>query len=177
VEPERVDPIEVGDFAQGTPASRWALSRYLVGRAVADSVARSLLAIGLLLVAATIVLASVAHAPFWAIVVGLVALGVLALRTVLVAALRRLVSVGPADRRVRELLAATRADVRAELRRIGLPGRALPLLVWRFRAARRADTLSRLRGFDVDRVVPAARLDELHLLLRDGTGRPDRLAW
>lgn len=56
-----------------------------------------------------------------------------------------------------------------ELRRIGLPGRVvtLPLLALRLPGRRRrADTVTRLRGFDIERVVPKARLDETFLLLR-----------
>ena len=57
-----------------------------------------------------------------------------------------------------------------ELRRIGLPGRVwtLPLLAFRlFSSRRRQDTLARLRTFQVERAVPRARLDELHLVLRE----------
>jgi hypothetical protein len=62
-----------------------------------------------------------------------------------------------------------------ELRRLGLPGRSwtLPLLAWRLiRSRHRQPTLDRLRGLDLARAVPPARLDELHLLLRRGTDDP-----
>ena len=67
----------------------------------------------------------------------------------------------------------TRADVLRELRRIGLPGRVLTLPLLGFRLLsrrRRRDTLDRLRTFQADRAVPKARLDELHLLLRQVFG-------
>jgi hypothetical protein len=36
-----------------------------------------------------------------------------------------------------------------------------------FGRRRRRRTIDRLRTFDVDQVVPKARVDELHLILRD----------
>ena len=57
----------------------------------------------------------------------------------------------------------------ATLRAIGLPSRTwtMPVLAWRLaRRKRRAETLERMRRFEVDRVVPAARLDALHLIVR-----------
>jgi len=67
----------------------------------------------------------------------------------------------------------THGDVLRELRRLGLPSHlwTLPLLALRLAGRRRAETFERLRAFDIDRAVPKARLDELHLLLRDATGR------
>ena len=47
----------------------------------------------------------------------------------------------------------------------------LPLLAVRLAGKRRKDTFERLRAFEIDRAVPPARLDELHLLLRDTLGR------
>jgi hypothetical protein len=69
--------------------------------------------------------------------------------------------------------------VRTELRRIGLPSRRLtmPLLALRLLGRRRSETLRRLGTFDVERVVPESRLDELHLIvynLRDGPEPPAR---
>ena len=65
-------------------------------------------------------------------------------------------------------MADTRKDVLRELRRIGLPGRtwSVPLLAMRLiRPSRNRQTVEALRGFQVERAVPAARLDELHLLV------------
>jgi hypothetical protein len=67
------------------------------------------------------------------------------------------------------LVRDTRRDVFAELRRIGLPSHqwTLPLLAARLIARRRRDeTVARLRGFDIARVVPKARLDETVLLVQ-----------
>jgi hypothetical protein len=170
---------EVGDFRQGSPASRWALARYLVGRAIGESVSRTLLLLALVLVALAVASQLWLHAAvrvFLIVVLVLAALAVLLLRWVLQTVLRRLTATdryGPLERRLRALVDDTRADVRRELRRLGLPSRAitLPLLGLRLAGRRRGATLERLRGFDVGRAVPASRLDELHLLLREATGR------
>jgi hypothetical protein len=184
--PRGADPgapaIDVGDFEQGTPVSRWALARYLVGRAVAESVSRSLLLVGLLVVGLAAVAEWVLHSTFLAVVVAIIALGVLGLRAILRAVLGRLIAadqMAPLEARLRALIADTRSDVLRELRRIGLPGRTwtLPLLAFRLVGKRRRETLERLRGFDVDRAVPRSRIDELHLLLRAAIGRTDRLGW
>ena len=161
---------EVGGFEQGTPGSRWALGRYLVGRAIGEYISRALLVFALLVVALTVLVWWVG--PTWlAILIGIFALTVLLLRWVLGAVLRQATGAGhfgPLEDRMRRLVADTRGDVRAELRRIGLPSRTwtLPLLAWRLaRRKRRAETLVRLRRFEVERVVPSARLDELHLIV------------
>lgn len=175
------EDAEVGEFRPGGPLSQWALARYLVGRAIAESVGTSLLIVALVLLALTGLLAW-AGATGWAVFVGVIALGVLAMRALLLGVLRRLSAArqyAPVEVRLRALVADTRGDVRRELRRLRLPGHTwtLPLLALRFvgRKRRRA-TLERLRGFDVSRVVPRARVDELHLLLRSslggGAGRP-----
>ena len=176
-EPDPDAPVgyDVGAFEQGSPASRWALARYLVGRALGESISRSLLvlALGILALAG---LAEWAGSTFWSVLLALLALAVLAVRAVLGAVLRRLSAaerLGPIEARLHALVAETRSDVLAELRRIGLPGRTwtLPLLAVRFlgRQRRRA-AVARLRGFDLDRVVPKARVDEVHLILRDAIG-------
>ncbi len=163
---------DVGDFRQGSAVSRWALARYLVGRAIGESVSGALLIVALGILASAAVLEWVLHTTFWAVVVAVVALGVLTMRAVLRAVLVRLTvgePVGGFEARLRALVDDTRSDVLAELRRIGLPGRTwtLPVLALRLIGrVRRRDTLARLRTFDLDRVVPAARVDELHLVLR-----------
>jgi hypothetical protein len=171
------DDPEIGAFRPGSPLSRWALARYLVGRAIGESVSRTLLIVALVLLALAAGLQWGVGVTAGAVLVALVALFVLGLRWLLRAVLRRLTAVatyGPAEARLRELVADTSADVLRELRRLGLPSHllTLPLLAVRLAGRRRAATLERLRGFDVDRAVPRARLDELHLLLRDAGPAP-----
>jgi hypothetical protein len=164
------DP-EVGQFEQGTPGSRWALGRYLVGRAIGDYISRALMVFALFVVAVTALVWWLG--PRWlAVLIGIFALCVLLFRWVLGAVLRRATGAGyfgPMEGRMRRLVAETRGDVRGELRRIGVPSRTwtLPVLAFRLaRSSRRPETLRRLRQFDVERVVPRARLDELHLIVQ-----------
>ncbi|MDQ2751343.1 MAG: hypothetical protein M3Y44_17720 [Actinomycetota bacterium] len=178
-EPDPDEPIayDVGAFEQGSPISRWALARYLVGRAIGESVSRSLLIVALVILVIAAVVEWPLHSSFWAVVLALFALGVLAMRAILGAVLRRLSAVdqvGPIEARLRALVGDTKSDVLAELRRIGLPGHTwtLPVLPFRFVGLeRRRRTVAALRKFDVDRVVPKGRVDELHLILRDTIGR------
>jgi hypothetical protein len=162
---------EVGSFRQGSEASRYALARYLVGRAVGESMSRGLLVLGLVVLAVAGLL-EWRGATVWAVVVAIVALGVLALRSLLAGVLNRLTAVaadGASERRLRAVLKDTRADVLRELRRVGLPGRtwSMPLLALRLlRPSRQRETVARLRQFEIERAVPPARLDEVHLLLR-----------
>ena len=172
---EPADGGDVGAFRQGTAASQWALARYLVGRAVAEAMSRGLLVVALVLLAGAAAIWS-AGSVFWGVVVGLVALALVIMRRLILAIVRRLplVAGDPVlDARLGELVAATRKDVLAELRRVGLPGRtwSVPLLAVRLVGRHRTVTAERLRGFDVDRVVPAARLDEVHLLLQSAGRR------
>lgn len=171
--PDRDDPgdPDVGRFEQGTPGSRWALGRYLVGRAIGEYVSRGLLVFALLVVGLGALVWWLG--PRWlAILIGLFAVCVLLFRWALTALLRRATGVGafgPLEGRMRRLVADTRGDVRVELRRVGVPSRTwtLPLLAWRlFRRRHRDETMRRLRQFDVERVVPRARLDELHLIVQ-----------
>lgn len=167
--PPADDPIfvEVGQFRQGSELSQWLLARYLVGRAVGESIGLALWLVGLLMLAG----AGVLWWQHWngsAIFLAFVAVIVLSLRSAALALLRRLTALPVDRRRLGVLLADTRSGVLRELRRLGLPGRTwtLPLLALRLlRRRRRRETLLRLRGFDLDRAVPPARLDELHLLL------------
>jgi hypothetical protein len=166
---------EVGEFRQGSPLSRWALARYLVGRAIGESVSWTLLVVVVVLLAGAVVAEWVLHSTFLSVLLVVVALLVLLLRTVLRAVLRRLTAAdryGPVEARLRALVSETRGDVRRELRRIGLPSHAvtMPLLAVRLVGRRRADTLTRLRSFEIDRAVPPGRLDELHMLLREAAG-------
>lgn len=168
---------DVGAFRQGSANSRWALARYLVGRAIGESVGTTLFLVAAVLLVAAALLEWLLGWTFVAVLVVLAAVVVLALRAVLLAVLRRLTAAdryGPVEDRLRGLVDDTRGDVLRELRRIGLPSHmiTLPLLAVRLIGRRRKDTLTRMRSFEIDRAVPAARLDELHLLLRDSFGRP-----
>lgn len=170
------DAVDVGEFRQGSPLSQWALARYLIGRAVAESMGLALLLLAGIMVVLAVIAAAVLHSALLAGVFAILAVGDLMLRWLLLALLRRvtgLTEFAPVADRMRVLVRDTRGDVLRELRRIGLPGRTitLPLLALRLvSAARRDQTVARLREFDVDRVVPRARLDELHLLLRNAAG-------
>jgi cytochrome c biogenesis protein CcdA len=171
LEPER-PAVDVGGFRQGTEASRWALARFLVGRAVGESLGRGLAGLGVCGLAAAGLLWW-RHWVLAAALVALVTLGLLLMRALLLAVLRRFAALPGTSARLRAVVRETRRDVLRELRRIGLPGRTwtLPLLALRLlRRRRRGATLQRLRGFELERAVPARRLDELHLLLR---GAPD----
>lgn len=167
---------EVGKFRQGSALSQWALARYLVGRAIGESVARTLLLVAVLLLALAAACQAWLELTFVTVLLVIVAVLVLLLRWVLHAVLRRLTAAdryGPIEARLRALVADTRADVLRELRRAGLPSHTvtLPLLGLRLVGRRRKATLARLRSFDINRAVPRARLDELHLLLREAAGR------
>jgi hypothetical protein len=167
---------EVGEFRQGSPLSQWALARYLVGRAIGESVGRTLLLVAVVLLALAALSQWGLHTTFLTVVLIGLALIVLLLRWVVLSILRRLTAAdryGPLEARLRELVSDTRGDVLKELRRVGLPSHTvtLPLLALRLVGKRRKPTLDRLRTFDIDRAVPKARLDELHLLLRDVAGR------
>ena len=153
------------------------MARYLVGRAIGESVGRTLLLVALALFALAALAQWGLHTTFLTVVLVGLALIVLLLRWVLLSVLRRLTAAdryGPLETRLRALVSDTRGDVLTELRRVGLPSHTftLPLLALRLVGRRRKATLDRLRTFDIDRAVPKARLDELHLLLRDVAGRP-----
>jgi hypothetical protein len=174
------DRDDVGSFRPGDAGSRWALGRYLLGRAIAVQVSRALLTLALV-IAAVAVLCYVGGLTVLAVLIALVAVAVLGARSLVGAILRRttVVNVAPADLpRLRRLETETRKDVTRELRRLGLPGRAItvPLLGARLASRRRRPaTLAKLRDFDVDRVVPAARVDDLHLLLQAQASRGEPL--
>ncbi|HZY77267.1 MAG TPA: hypothetical protein VFE40_13185 [Jatrophihabitantaceae bacterium] len=166
--------VDVGEFRQGSTLSQWALTRYLIGRAVGESLGIGLAVFGVLGLVAAVLL----WWQHWLVPAAVIALGalcVLLMRAVLLALLRRLTALPGTSRRLREIVGETRGDVLRELRRLGLPGRSwtLPLLAWRLiRTRHRRTTFERLRGFDLARAVPPARLDELHLLLQRGTDDP-----
>jgi hypothetical protein len=172
---DHVNADDVGDFTQGNAITRYALGRYLLGRALATYISRALLILGVAIFALAMLLWFL-NVHVLAVLISLVALAVLAIRAIVSAVLRRLTSAatsGEAERRLRALVADTRGDVGRELRRIGLPGRAwsLPLLGLRLLGKRRATTAARLKQFDVERVVPPGRLDELHMIVSAQAGR------
>jgi hypothetical protein len=165
----------IGDFRQGNQLTQWALARYLLGRALAVQASRTLIGLALL-IAAVAVLVYYGGLTVLAVLIGLMAVVVLGVRSLVGALLRRttMAMLPPAaDQALNRLVRDTRADIGRELRRIGLPGRpwTMPLLIGRILGRRRADTFARLREFDVDRVVPAARLDELHWLVTAAASR------
>ena len=141
-DPGRPAP-EVGEFRQGTADSRRALSGYLVGRAIGEQTAAGLMILGFSFLALAV--GAYFIAPTW--------LSVL---------------VGLHEDRMRSLVAETRGDVRRELRRLGLPSHTatMPLLAARLLGRRRGEVVARLRGFDIDRVVPPGRVDDVHLVIQ-----------
>ncbi len=177
-DPFGADPqhIDVGEFRQGSPLSQWALARYLVGRALVESLGWALLIVAIALVALAAVLWLGLDARVLPVLLIVIAVGVLLMRWVLLGVVRRLTGFaqyGPLEHRMKALVEDTSSDVLRELRRIGLPGRTwtLPLLGVRFlRRDRRRDTVIRLKSFEVERAVPKARLDELHIVLRTALG-------
>ena len=174
------DNIDVGAFEQGSPFSRWALGRYLVGRALAEAVGNALLTTAVVLLVLAAVAKFLVHSTLLMVLLIIIALIVLLVRWVLMSLVRRLTGFaqfGPLEKRMSDLLGETESDVLRELRRIGLPGRVftLPFLALRFLGrTRRADTLTRLKQFETERAVPKARLDEMHLILRQAAGAPPR---
>ncbi|WP_375485249.1 hypothetical protein [uncultured Jatrophihabitans sp.] len=167
---------EVGSFEQGNEFSRWALARYIVGRVILERVSWALLVLALVLVALAAVSQWVLHSTLLAVLLVVLAIGVYAMRGLLRLVLRRLMNAkayGPMEHRVSEIVNGASAGVFRELRRVGLPGRVitLPLLIVRLVGRRRADTMARIRRFEVDRAVPKASRDELYLVLRQSVGR------
>lgn len=161
---------EVGDFRQGSPMSKWALSRYLLGRVIGEYIANFLLvfAVAVFALAALVWFTG----PHWfAVLIGIFAAGVLVVRWAFDAILHRLTGAGyfgPIEQTIRTLVHDTRGDMQKELRRIGVPSHLLtmPLLATRLASRkRRRETLARLRQFEIARAVSASRLDELHMAL------------
>jgi hypothetical protein len=168
---------DVGEFPQGSPLSRWALARYLVGRVILERVSWSLLAVAVVLLVLAVVAQVLAHLTVLAVLLAILAVMVLLMRAVLQAVLNRLMGAkayGPLEDRLGQIVDGARGDVLAELRRVGLPSRliTLPLIAVRLVNRKRKDTMTRIGQFDVERAVSRARLDELHMLLREATGGP-----
>ena len=171
-----VSADDVGTFEPGTPFSRWALARYIVGRVILERVSWSLLIVAGVLVVLAVAAGWGLDSIFLAVVLAVIAGFVLILRAVLRAVLRSLMaakSYGPLEERLSAIVDSARKGVLTELRRVGLPSRmlTLPLLAFRLIGKRRKETIARMREFDVDRAVPKAHRDELHMVLREAVGR------
>ncbi|HEX8092210.1 HAMP domain-containing protein [Jatrophihabitans sp.] len=163
--------IEVGNIGPGSAASQAVLRRYLLTRALGSSIINAVQWTGvvLLLLAA---LSWLGDLKLLAVLLGLVAVLVLAVRGVLSAIARPLSGasrLGALEPRVAALVTRTRRELRRELRRVGLPGVPwAPLLIaWRLvRPLRRAHTVQALSRIDLTKVVPPSQVDELQILLR-----------
>lgn len=163
--------LRFGFPAAGRPDSEAALRQYLLtralGRSVLNTVQWSAIAIVLLAVGSWLIGLKVL-----AVLIGIVAIFVLLLRSLLSAIGRRLSGadrLGPVEPQVRRLVARTGRGLRRELRRAGLPGTPwapLLILLRLMRPYRRRETAQALTRVDLNRVVPASQLDELHLLLQ-----------
>ena len=163
----------VGEFRQGSDVSQIALRRYLLTRALGSSVVSTLQWTGV----AVLVLAVLCWAggvKWLAVLIGLVALVILGIRS-LVAGLGRRLSgadqLGPLEPQVSKMVGRTRRGLRAELHRVGLPHSPWAPLLIAFRLIRplrRVPTMQALTRIDLTKVVPASQVDELHLLLARG---------
>lgn len=169
--------VDVGAFEQGSELSRWALARYIVGRVILERVSWGLLGVAVIL----LVLAALSewglHSTALAVVLVILALTVLLMRALLRGLLRRLMAFStfaPVEDRIKQIIDDASSDIFAELGRVGLPSHVLtlPLFIPRLLGRRRADTMARIRRFEVERAVSRTRRDELHLALRSaGVGR------
>jgi hypothetical protein len=163
--------IEVGNIGPGSAASQAVLRRYLLTRALGSSIVNAVQWTGVvvLLLAA---LSWIGGLKLLAVLLGLVAVLILAVRGLLSAIARRLSGagrLGPLEPRVAALVTRTRRELRRELRRVGLPGVpwAPLLLAWRLvRPLRRARTVQALSRIDLTKAVPPSQVDELQILLR-----------
>jgi hypothetical protein len=169
--------VEVGNIGPGSAASQAVLRRYLLTRALGSSILHAVQWTGVAILVLA-VLSWLGELKLLAVLLGLLALAILAVRGMLSAIARRLSGasrLGPLEPRVAALVAHTRRGLRRELRRVGLPGSPwAPLLIgWRLvRPLRRARTLQALSRIDLTRAVPPSQVDELQLLLRQmPTGR------
>jgi hypothetical protein len=163
--------IEVGNIGPGSAASQAVLRRYLLTRALGSSIVNAVQWTGVvvLLLAA---LSWIGGFKLLAVLLGLVAVVILAVRGLLSAIARRLSGasrLGPLEPRVAALVTRTRRELRRELRRVGLPGVPwAPLVIaWRLvRPLKRARTVAALSRINLTKVVPPSQVDELQILLR-----------
>jgi hypothetical protein len=163
--------IEVGNIGPGSGAGQAALRRYLLTRALGSSIVSAVQWTGIAVLVLA-VLSWVGGLKLLAVLLGVVALVILAVRGLLSGIVRRLSGssrLGPLEPRVAALVTRTRKDLRRELRRVGLPGSPwAPLLIaWRLvRPIRRVRTMQSLSRIDLTKAVSPSQLDELQLLLR-----------
>ncbi|HST47895.1 hypothetical protein [Jatrophihabitans sp.] len=162
---------QVGNIGPGSAASQAVLRRYLLTRALGSSIINAVQWTGVAVLMLA-VLSWLGELKLLAVLLGLLALVIFAVRGMLNALARRLSGasrLGPLEPRVAALVTRTRRDLRRELRRVGLPGSPwAPLLIaWRLvRPIRRVRTLDALRRIDLTKVVPPSQVDELQILLR-----------
>jgi hypothetical protein len=162
---------DVGQFRQGSDASHWVLRRYLLTRALGTSIVRTVHWTGVAILALA-VLVWIGHIKWLAVLIGVFAIFILLFRVLLSGLQRRLSgegNLGAAESQIEAMVGHTRKGLRAELRRVGLPGAPWgPLLIGLrlIRPFKRVDTVRRLSQIDLAKVVPPSRVDELHLLLR-----------
>lgn len=163
--------LEVGNIGPRSGAGEAALRRYLLTRALGSSIVNAVQWTGIAVLVLA-VLSWLGGVKLLAVLLGVVALVILAVRGLLSGIARRLSGssrLGPLEPRVAVLVTRTRKDLRRELRRVGLPGSPwAPLLIaWRLmRPVRRVRTVQSLSRVDLTKVVPPSQLDELHVLLR-----------
>lgn len=164
------DGISVGRFRPGSLSTQLALGRYLVGRVIIARINAGLMVTALVIIAIAVLVWWVG--PHWlGILIGLLALPVLIVRTLVRWFIGRLTDAqtfGPAQAQVQRMVGDTGGDFRRELRRIGVPSSivSFPLLLIRLmRASSRRTLLERIRAFDLTRVVPPSRVDELQMLI------------
>ncbi|MCU1690091.1 MAG: hypothetical protein JWN61_3385 [Pseudonocardiales bacterium] len=163
--------VSVGRFRQGSLSTQLALGRYLVGRVIIARISAGLMVTALVILAIAVLVWFVG--PHWlAVLIGLLALPVLFVRSLVRWFIGKITEArifGPAEDQVRKMIGDTGGDFRRELRRIGVPSGmfSFPLLLIRLmRRSSRRTLLDRMRGFDLTNVVPASRVDELHMLIR-----------
>jgi hypothetical protein len=169
--------IRFGIPRPGRIDSEASLRQYLLTRALGRSVLNTVQwsAVAILAIAVACWLGGL---KVLAVLVGLVALFVLLVRSLLARLGRQLSGadqLGAAEPQVRRLVSRTGRGLRRDLRRVGLPGTPwAPLLIALrlLRPFRRAQTVQALARIDLNRVVPASQLDELHLLLQSSRRLP-----
>lgn len=147
--------------------SEESLRSYLLVRAIGRSVRNTVLWAGLLVLAVAVAL-WLAGLKVLGILIGLLAVALLLARAAVTSLARRFGRTS-ADPQIDRLVARTGRGLRAELRRVGLPGAPwAPLLIALrlMRRRHRSQTMQALSRVELARVVPAGQVDELHLLLQ-----------